>query len=617
MCGIAGFLGAGNERTLEVMCGALARRGPDDHGVLSGGGLGLAHTRLAVIDLSAAGHQPMQSEHCSIAFNGEIYNFRSLRSDMENSGRYRFKTESDTEVILAAYELYGTDGFSKLDGMFAFALYDARTRTLHLVRDRFGKKPLYYAQAGETLVFGSELKALLKHESIKKEIDPGSLARYLAYEYVPTPHSMIRGVKKLAPASYVSYREGSAPEIREYWRLPETPIRDSYAEAVQKTDTLLAAAVSKRLVSDVPLGVFLSGGIDSSAVAYYARLSGEVRTFSVGFEDPDFDESAYARDVAKTLGTNHTEERFTSAQCAASVCKVFEYLDEPMADASILPTYLLSGFTRKHVTVALGGDGGDELFAGYPTFQAEVLSSAYRMLPEILRRSLIEPLVRSLPASDSNLSFDFKLKRFVSDADSPIHERHQRWLGAFTDARERAAIYPAGEGTDPFSSQRDFFDTAGAHSEGNRILWSYVRSYLMDEVLVKVDRASMAHGLEVRTPFLDTDLVSYVMNLPYSYKMKGFTGKQLLKSVMRGKIPDRIIDRKKKGFGIPLARWLRTDLNTLMHELLSDEALARSDVFTPTEVRRLIAEHESGRVDHRKKLWSLMVFQLWHNAWIR
>jgi asparagine synthase (glutamine-hydrolysing) len=363
--------------------------------------------------------------------------------------------------------------------------------------------------------------------------------------------------------------------------------------------------------------VFLSGGIDSSAVAYYARRHGEVRTFSIGFDDADFDESGYARTVANELGTLHAEERFSSQRCIDVIPDIFTYLDEPIGDASILPTYLLSQFTRRHVTVALGGDGGDELFAGYPTFQAEALVGAYTMLPAILREHVIAPLVHALPSSDTNMSVDFRLKRFVDGAGMPESERHQRWLGAFTDDTERSMLLKREGGTRLFDTQRDFFiPHESRDSFLNRLLWSYARTYMMDEVLVKVDRASMAHALEVRTPFLDTELFSYVSSLPYGYKHKGFNGKRLLKSVMRGKLPSSIIDRTKKGFGIPLARWLRTDLNPLMHELLSRDALQKSGVFNEAPVTRLIEEHESGHADHRKKLWTLMVFQLWHNAWI-
>ncbi len=620
MCGIAGFLGSGSEQTLSSMCDALSRRGPDDHGTYSGAGLGLAHTRLAIIDLSSLGHQPMHSasNRAHVAFNGEIYNYKTIRRELEDAGMYQFRTESDTEVILALYETMGVNGFSKLDGMFAFALYDSASETLYLVRDRFGKKPLYWGVFDGTMLFGSEVKALMRHSAFKKEVDSESLSAYLAYEYVPTPRSLFKGVHKLPPASYLVFKKGSEPEIQAYWTRPQTPVSDSFETAVTKTDTLLHEAVGKRLVSDVPLGVFLSGGIDSSAVAYYARKFGEVRTFSIGFEDKDFDESQYAREVAQMLGTEHTEERFSSAKCIECISDVFSHLDEPIADASILPTYLLSGFTRKHVTVALGGDGGDELFAGYPTFQAEAVTGAYNVIPHFIRSGVIAPVIRSLPSSDTNLSFDFKLKRFIAGADAPTHERHQRWLGAFTDSTERAALLHSSSAGEPFDSQKVFFEgEKDSNDHLNRLLWSYARTYMMDEVLVKVDRASMAHGLEVRTPFLDTALSEYVMNLPYSYKYSGFTGKRLLKSVMRGKLPNSIIDRKKKGFGIPLARWLRHDLNPLMHELLSDEALNRSDVFNAAPVQSLIAEHEAGTADHRKKLWTLMVFQMWHAAWMR
>ena len=616
MCGIAGFLGRGDDATLASMCDALSRRGPDDRGLYTGGGIGLSQRRLAVIDLSPGGHQPMESVSGKtvVTFNGEIYNYKQIRDELK--GVYEFRTESDTEVILALYEQLGVAGFSKLDGMFAIALYDTVSETLYLVRDRFGKKPLYWGIFDGTILFGSELKALMRHPSFKKEIDPTSLELYLAYEYVPTPRSIFKGVRKMEPASFLTFKAGAEPVVRSYWTPPVAASLDPYEVALERTDTLLNAAVAKRLVSDVPLGVFLSGGIDSSTVAYYAKQHGEVRTFSIGFDDPDFDESSFARDVASVLGTIHSEERFSSKTCVDIVPEVFAYVDEPMADASILPTYLLSGFTRKHVTVALGGDGGDELFAGYPTFQAEALVGAYRAIPDAVRSRVVEPLIRALPSSDTNMSFDFKLKRFIEGAGYPDHERHQRWLGAFTDDAERSSLLRQPTTVHPYDAQKGYFE--GVTDRGaylNRLLWSYARTYMMDEVLVKVDRASMAHGLEARTPFLDTALSEYVLTLPYEYKYKRFTGKRLLKSVMRGKLPTAIIDRPKKGFGIPLARWLRTDMNALMHTLLSEDALTKSGLFQPDRIRVLMEEHESGAADHRKKLWTLMVFQMWFQKW--
>lgn len=613
MCGIAGFLGQGDDAMLSQMCATLARRGPDDHGTYVSGAVGLSQARLSIIDLSEGGHQPMKSGsgRTVITYNGEIYNYRELKQEL--AGSYAFKSESDTEVILALYEAYGEAGFSKLDGMFAIALYDSVQEALYLVRDRLGKKPLYWGIHNGTLLFASELKALMRHESFRKEIDRAALEMYVAYEYIPTPHTIFKNTYKVPPASYVRYVRGTEPVTREYWSLPKNTSADSYGEAIEKTDTLLARAVEKRLVSDVPLGVFLSGGIDSSTVAYYAAQAGETRTFSIGFDEPDFDESAHARTVAEALGTVHTEEIFSASRCMELVSEVFSYLDEPIADASILPTYLLAGFTRQHVTVALGGDGGDEVFAGYPTFQAEQFVGAYNAIPTALRRAVIEPAINALPTRESYMSIDFRLKKFLDGASAPVHERHQKWLGAFVDTHERSHLL-SNPASDVFAPVKAYVDALP--DSGNGILWSYVRTYLMDEVLVKADRASMAHGLEVRAPLLDTALLEYVFSLPYSYKFKGGTGKRLLKSVMHGKLPQSIIDRKKKGFGIPLSRWLRYDMNALMHELLSSAALKKSDVFSGPAVQRLIDEHESGTRDNRKKLWTLMVFQMWHNAWI-
>src|SRR3989344_8554076 len=367
MCGIGGFYGSGDEETLERMCAALSRRGPNDAGVWKEGKVGLAHTRLSIIDLSDAGHQPMMSttSKTSIVFNGEIYNYRELR---KNIGGYEFQSNTDTEVILALYEKYGVESFKLLNGMFAFALYDRGDETLYLVRDRMGKKPLYYGFFDGTLIFGSELKALMCHPAFKKEVDPFAVRMSLTYECVPTPFSIFKNTKKVQAGGYVAFSPGKEAREELYWELPRSLPDLPFDEALRTLDTKLKDAVGRRLESDVPLGVFLSGGIDSGVVAYYAKQASAtpLQTFSIGFTDKDFDESGYAATVARALGVEHSMEYFSPSQCIELIPEVFAYLDEPIADASALPSYLLSSFTKRHVSVALGGDGADELFAGYP-----------------------------------------------------------------------------------------------------------------------------------------------------------------------------------------------------------------------------------------------------------
>lgn len=606
------------------MTDSLARRGPDASGVWHSrdGHVGLAHTRLAIIDLSKAGAQPMTdaSGHYVITFNGEIYNFKQLRQELERT--YPFKGHSDTEVILAAYAAWGVEAFTRLEGMFAMAIYNTDTGELLLARDRMGKKPLYWTLVDSVFLFGSELKALMAHPTFRREIDPEAVNLFLTYEYVPTPHSIFKGVKKLSPGSFLRYTEGVQPKEQTFWQLPKRRNDMSLEEATHTLDKLLEKSVAERLVSDVPLGVFLSGGIDSSTIAYYAaRATGDrLKTFSisVGFSESDQGEAGYASQVAQTLGINHSIEKFSEKECLDLIPEVFAYVDEPLADASILPTYLLSGFTRKHVTVALGGDGADELFAGYPTFDAEKIARIYTHLPKIARQGIIEPLIRKLPVSHSYLSVDFKLKKLLDGVSADPRYRHQRWLGAFgpEDTHEVLTHTYRMPSFSPYAILDQYF--GGEKEYGtfmNEVLWSYARTYLMDQVLVKVDRASMAHGLEVRAPFLDRKLVEFAFSLPYSYKHHGFTGKYLLKKLMTGKLPRTVVERPKRGFGIPTGRWLQKELRPLSHDLLSRQSLEKSGVFDWRVVQKLLDEHESGLRDHHKKLWTLLTFQLWYDTW--
>lgn len=621
MCGIGGFWGKGNTETLDRMTAALARRGPDDCGTHVEGRLGLAHTRLSIIDLSPGGHQPMTSStgHTTIVFNGEIYNYRELKKELGNT--YSFQSNSDTEVILALYEMSGTKSFERLNGMFAFALYDHRSGTLYLARDRMGKKPLYWGVFDDTLIFGSELKALMQHEKFKKQIDPFAVRLYLTYECVPTPYSMVAGVKKVEAGGYVQYSPGTAPREDRYWQLRDEKSEISFEEAKQELDLRMARAVERRLVSDVPLGIFLSGGIDSSTIAWYAQQASKtpIKTFSIGFTDKDFDESIYATAVAKHIGVEHTMEFFSAERCMDLIPEVYAYLDEPIADASALPTYLLSAFTRKHVTVALGGDGADELFAGYPTFQAEKIFEQYQRVPSAMRARVLEPLIQSLPVRHSYFSLDFRLKKFLEGVHAPPRYRHQHWLGAFSDEEANALLIKKdGEGrmSSPYEHLDQFFrDDADRGEFLNDVLWSYLRTYCMDVVLAKVDRMSMANGLEVRAPFLDSEVVTFVQNLPYEYKFRGMTGKYILKRLMKGRLPSHIMRRRKRGFAIPLGRWLQNELRPLMRETLSNDALKKSGMFDHVAVERLMTEHETGHRDHRKKLWTIITFQLWYRNW--
>ncbi len=623
MCGICGVVGREpvDRDALRRMTAALRHRGPDDEGFHvdergDGVTVGLGFRRLSIIDL-VSGNQPIGNEDGSIqlVFNGEIYNYPELRAELESRG-HRFATNTDTEVIVHLYEERGAHCVDRLNGMFAIALWDQKRRELVLARDRFGKKPLYYADLGGSLLFGSELKALLEHPLCPRELDFDALSRYLALEYVPAPYSIFAGVRKLPGGHVLRWRDGGI-SIEQYWDLrldPDSPPR-SDDEYIEEFRTLLRAAVRRRLMSDVPLGAFLSGGIDSSSVVAMmvdCVPASSVKTFSIGFAERSFDESAHARRVAAHFGTDHHEDVLTPGTMLELLPNVVDWLDEPFGDASILPTYLLSRFTRQHVTVALGGDGGDELLAGYPTFPADRFARFYRV-PRLLHGNVIVPLVDRLPVSTANFSFDFKLKRFLRAAASGEDVRHPVWLGSFTPG-EQAALLTSPPG-DPFAEQRSVL-AAGGEDRLGKLIYLYAKTYLQDDILVKVDRASMACSLEVRAPFLDVVLVEFLSRVPSSLKLRRLDTKHLLKRAMGDVLPPGIATRPKKGFGIPVAAWFKGELREALQDELSPDRIRRQGLFEPAEVQRLVSEHLSGRRDHRKALWTLFVFQLWHRRWL-
>ncbi len=617
----------GDKSVLARMNDMLAHRGPDDAGVRVfptkkiSGSVGLAQRRLSIIDLSPAGHQPMSNEDATawIAFNGEVYNFASLRGTLTH--KHTFRGGSDTEVILHLYEELGPKVFAQLEGMFAIALFDTKTERVYLARDRMGKKPLYWSVQGNTLLFGSELKALMAHPVFRKEIDPVSLNKYFLYEYVPTPHAIFKDTYKLEPGTYLEW-DGKEAKKEQFWKptfQPKTAL--SFKESQVALDAALTEATRTRLVADVPLGIFLSGGIDSSAVAYYAVQSSstKVKTFSIGFEESSFDESVFAELVANHLGTEHHTEMLSERDCLNLVPSVGEMLDEPMADASIVPTALLSRFTREYVTVALGGDGGDELFCGYDTFLAERFVALYTHVPQSVR-DLVRYGIEHLPTSHRNMSLDFRLKKFTRDFEGDARYRHQRWLGAF-DANERAGLFAPQvwrgvEDMRVFEDINRYVAEVDSVDRYDHLGYLYQRMYMMDQVLVKVDRASMAHALEARAPFLDTHVVDLANHLPTHFKFRGLERKYILKKLMERKLPKDIIYRKKKGFGMPVGAWLRGPLMPLVDDVLSKSSLRCMGFFDPEYVAQLIQEHREGAHDHRKKIWSLLVFGLWWRRWM-
>lgn len=620
MCGIAGFVGTGGREILERMTRSLRHRGPDEEGfffMFSGAcPVALGSRRLSIIDLRG-GRQPIANEDNTIhvILNGEIYNFQELRKQLES--RHTFTTHTDTEVIVHLYEEKGEACVQELEGMFAFALWDARKNKLLLARDRFGEKPLFYAHAAEAFLFGSELKALMEHPLFQREMDTSSLEKYFIYEHIPAPHTIFKNVFKLPAAHYLVLENGKSV-IKEYWNIADV-IQDtclSERGALELLDKKLDAAVQKMLVADVPLGMFLSGGIDSSTIAYYAQQSASrpIKTFSIGFDDAAFDESRYAGRVAKRLGTDHYMRMFKAAELEQVVRDVYGKLDEPLADPSLVPTYLLSCLAREHVTVALSGDGSDELFMGYQTFLAQRIAALYGRVPRGLRR-VVEKIALSLPTSFSYLSIDYRAKKFVEGFEYPPLVQNQLWIGAFSP-REAEMLLGRAVRAGVFEDIYTHAARVASYDSFHQLSYLYQKQYLQDFATAKVDRASMMASLEARSPFLDADLAAFAFSLPLSMKLRGMTGKYILRRLMAPRLGGDIAWRAKKGFQPPIARWLARDFRRLVDEYLSGARLQSTGVFNAAYVRQLIAEHQNYKVDHRKKLWSLLVFQMWKEKFI-
>ncbi len=630
MCGICGVFDPNSSAkpdraVLETMSRSIAHRGPDDDGSFLDAGIGLAARRLSIIDVEG-GHQPIGNEDGSlwIVFNGEIYNHESLRFLLSKLG-HRFRTRADTEVVVHAYAEFGPDAVRYLNGMFAFAIWDAKARKLFLARDRFGIKPLYYTLVGDELAFASELKAILEHPRVERRIDVVALNEYLSFEYVPTPRTIFRGIRKLPPAHTLSY-SAKGLELSAYWdlslRKSESRPPVSWRDYRERLRHELGEAVRKEMVSDVPVGVLLSGGLDSTTVlAMMARSSpSRVKSFSIAFEEKSFDESRYARLAASKLGSDHHELTVTSSMMAELVPRLMDVLDEPLADSSIVPTYFLSRFAREQVKVVLGGDGGDEMFAGYPTLQAHRLIEYYEgWVPFFLRASVVPKIIDRLPVSKDNISFDFKARRFISGRGVPIASRHHRWLGAFVPQEKRSLFVPelVQEDVDTYEVAYEHQRRCDARETMNQLLYLDQKLYLEGDILTKVDRASMAASLEVRVPFLNWSFAEYVAEIPHELKLRGLKSKFVLKKAMAGLLPHEIVNRPKKGFNVPVGYWINGSLKELIRDQLSPEKLKREGFFEPSYVEKLLREHTEGVRDHRKLLWTLLVFELWQEKYLR
>jgi asparagine synthase (glutamine-hydrolysing) len=625
MCGIVGIVNSEKRRVDEAllgrMCNAIRHRGPDDDGFYVNGGVGLGMRRLAIIDL-AHGQQPIHNQDRSawIVFNGEIYNYLELREKLEKLG-HTFYTNSDTEAIVHAYDEYGADCPKHLRGMFAFAIWNERTEELFLARDRVGKKPLLYAQLNNGLVFGSEFSALLLHPDISRDVDSEALHHYLSFMCVPAPLTAYRAIRKLEPGHSLRWRKGEI-KLERYWQPDFSHKLDiGEEEAGERALEILRDAVRVRLMSEVPLGAFLSGGIDSSAVvALMSEASSEpVKTFSIGFAEQDFSELHHARRIAEHVGADHHE--FIVRPDAMEVLPLLvEHYGEPYADSSAIPTYYVARETRKHVTVALNGDGGDESFAGYERYAAMQLAERYRRLPASLRKLAIQPAIGLLPASETSRSRIRDAKRFIQAASLPKRERYLRWVSVF-DAeakqdlysadfqRQTASVHP-GEILDPW------FARANGSGIVDAALLTDIMTYLPNDLLVKVDIASMAVSLEARSPFLDHHVIEFAASLPERFKLRGLTTKYLLKRVLKKLLPAENLERRKMGFGVPIGHWFRGQMQSFLREtLLSQKALGRG-LFKPESVKQMIELHTSNERDYAHQLWTLLMLELWFDRFI-
>jgi asparagine synthase (glutamine-hydrolysing) len=626
MCGI---VGKWNFRTgvpvehalIRSMAGKIAHRGPDDEGVLVQGALGIGFRRLAIIDLSPAGHQPMSNEDGTvwIVFNGEIYNYNELRPDLERRG-HTFRSRTDTETIVHLYEEYGEQCVNKLRGMFAFAIWDARKEQLFLARDRVGKKPLKYYLGPDGITFASELKAILADPSVPRDIDMEAVDAYLTYQYVPHPRTGFRDIQKLPPAHTLTIRKGKV-ELQRYWQLDfskkETRSEGEWCEAIREK---LNEAVKIRLMSDVPLGAFLSGGVDSSAVvAFMAKNSSSpVKTFSIGFREQSHNELPYARLVARMYGTDHTEFIVEPKALEILPKLVYQY-EEPYADSSAIPSYYVAQQTRQHVTVALNGDGGDENFAGYPWYPVHAFASRYALLPKGLQAIIAggaHLALHVLPSTATARGW-----RFARGVGERADQRYLRYMAYFHPDELLPMLRPEHRtrynrsATEAFLGQ--YFSRVTSLAPVDQALFVDIATYLPDDLLAKVDIATMAVSLEGRSPFLDHEFMEFAATIPADFKIHRGEKKYILKRALEGLVPHENLYRKKMGFSVPLVHWFRHELHAYLEETLFARDAFVLTLFQETELRSLLKEHLEGKVDHANRLWSLLTLEMWHRTFFR
>jgi asparagine synthase (glutamine-hydrolysing) len=625
MCGITGFINADGkavERSvLERMNRAIVHRGPDEDGFYVNENVGLAMRRLSIIDL-AGGQQPIHNSDRTkwLIFNGEIYNYQSLREDLLKRG-HQLYTKSDTEAVLHLYEEFGVECLQHLRGMFAFAIWDDVEKTLFLARDRVGKKPLLYShQTNGDLIFGSEFTAVLEHPSVTREVDMQAIDSYLSYLCVPAPQTAFKSIRKLEPGHWLKWKDGRI-EMQRYW-LPKfgPKLKISEEEAIEETTRLVRESTRLRMIAEVPLGAFLSGGVDSSTVvALMAQESSTpVKTFSIGFEEQDFSELKYARKVAEHVGAEYHE--FIVRPNALEVLPTLvEHYGEPYGDSSAIPTYYVSKETRQHVTVALNGDGGDESFAGYERYMAMELAEIYRRIPSWLRSAFIEGPVSLLPTSELKKTRVRDVQRFFASANEERNERYFRWMSTFKPA-VKPDLY-----TSDFSAQltqetSTFLDRWFNAANGSGILDATLltdqMTYLPNDLLVKVDIASMANSLEARSPFLDHEVIEFAAKLPEHLKMRGMRPKSLLKKVAARLVPREVIYRRKMGFGVPVGRWLRGEMSDFLRDVLLSQSSLTRGIVKPEKLRQYVDEHIQGTFDHSFQVWTLLMMELWFQRFI-
>jgi len=618
MCGILGFTWK-DDQLIRRMGKVIVHRGPDQSGVYLDNDVSLGHQRLSIIDLSENGRQPMTNEDGTVwvTYNDEIYNFRELREFLEGKG-HRFRSHCDTEVIVHAYEEFGPECVRHFNGMFAFAIWDKKTKQLTLARDRIGIKPLYYYHQGKRLVFASEIKAILQDPQVEREIDLQSLVQYLGFEFVPFPRTMFQGIQKIPAGHYLVYDNGEATLTR-YWDVRFKETNKSPREYEEQLLDLLTTSVRRRLISDVPLGVFLSGGLDSSTLVSLMKRCGvdPIQTFSIGYDDPSFSELDYARSMANAVGSIQ-REIIVKPISPELIEEAAWHLDEPMTDLSATAFYLICKKAKEYATVCLSGEGGDEVLVGYDRFKASKAHSFYAKIPAWIRKGMVGPLINALPDQSQKKGAVNILKRFIQGGLLPEDGGHMRWQYFGQSIREEGLLvdqYGSAVNVDPFAPVREVRQHCNSSHQMDQEIYVDLKFIMAESLLMKVDKMSMAHSLEVRVPFLDHEFVDFCGTIPSSLKLDGFKTKAVFRSAMKGILPEDIRRRGKQGYSIPIKNWLRVELKDYMHDVLRDSVLIQK-FFKPAQVEKMVNQHLASSHNRNHEIWALLNLAVWHRLFI-